>query len=293
MSLKLGTRGSRLALAQCNMVLKELESQGVGAEKITVSTSGDQETNIYIHEVSGTGVFEREIDALLLQGKIDAGVHSMKDIPSDLPGDIEIVAVLEKKWPRDVLLTDDGESLSQLAEGATVGTSSVRRRAQLLWHRSDLNVKNLRGNLDTRLEKLDYGSYDTIVVAEAGLKRLGKDDHEYFRLPTLPAANQGVIAVTAISGTEVANKLGKISHDRTFRETSLERTIIEKVGGGCDVPLGVLVEIENNKANIMTRIFKEDGADKLELSATVTVRDSTREAEDIGEELSRWREKYI
>jgi hydroxymethylbilane synthase len=293
MSLKLGTRRSELALVQFDRAKEKLDACGIKSEKVIISTRGDREADIYIREVDGIGVFEKEIDSLVYQGDLDGGVHSMKDIPSDLPGDIEIVSVLERKWPRDLLVSLNGKELSELPEGATVGTSSVRRRAQLLSRRTDLRIENLRGNVDTRLEKLKRGDYDAIVLAEAGLKRLGAEGIRMVRLPTLPAANQGAIAVTAREGSAPGEKLSKISHEKTFRETALERIIIEKVGGGCDIPLGVLVELEKDGFRIRTKILSEDGSDELGIDRLIAELNAEKKAELIGEEISQWREQSI
>lgn len=293
MSIDLGTRRSKLALIQCEKVIQELEDIGIEVRKQSVATKGDQEANIYIHEIEGVGVFERKIDLLVLSGELDAGVHSMKDIPSDLPEGIKIAAVLDRTWPRDLLVSKEYKSLSDLPEGSEVGTSSVRRRAQLLWRRPDLEVRNLRGNVDTRLGKLQGEKYDAIVLAEAGLRRLGQSGYEEFRLPCLPAANQGAIAVTARTGSEAAEQIAKISDEKTFRETHLERKVTEQVSGGCDIPLGVLVENDEGGISIQVRIFTDDGSESFEFTEAVIDEEADLRAEKIGEEVAAWREKYI
>lgn len=293
MSIDLGTRRSKLALIQCEKVIQELEDIGIEARKQSVATKGDQEANIYIHEIEGVGVFERKIDLLVLSGELDAGVHSMKDIPSDLPEGIKIAAVLDRTWPRDLLVSKEYKSLSDLPEGSEVGTSSVRRRAQLLWRRPDLEVRNLRGNVDTRLGKLQGEKYDAIVLAEAGLRRLGQSGYEEFRLPCLPAANQGAIAVTARTGSEAAEQIAKISDEKTFRETHLERKVTEQVSGGCDIPLGVLVENDEGGISIQVRIFTDDGSESFKFTEAVIDEEADLRAEKIGEEVAAWREKYI
>lgn len=292
MSINLGTRKSDLALIQCDKVISALENIGVEARKQSVTTKGDQEASIYIHEVEGVGVFERKIDLLVLRGELDAGVHSMKDIPSDLPEGIKIAAVLERTWPRDLLVSKEYQSLSDLPQGSNVGTSSVRRRAQLLWRRPDLEVINLRGNVDTRLEKLGEKKYDAIVLAEAGLRRLGKSGYREFRLPFLPAANQGAIAVTVRTGSKSAGQIARISDETTFRETVLERKVTEQVGGGCDIPLGVLVRKRGQKIDVRVRILKEDGSDSFEKIDTVMNENAEMRAKEIGEEVAAWQEKY-
>lgn len=292
MSKNLGTRKSNLALIQCEKVIRALDNIGIEARKQSVTTKGDQEASIYIHEVEGVGVFERKIDLLVLRGELDAGVHSMKDIPSDLPEGIKIAAVLERTWPRDLLVSKEYQSLSDLPQGSNVGTSSVRRRAQLLWRRPDLEVLNLRGNVDTRLEKLDGKKYDAIVLAEAGLRRLGKSGYREFRLPFLPAANQGAIAVTVRTASKSAGQIARISDETTFRETVLERKVTEQVGGGCDIPLGVLVRKRGEKIDVRVRILKEDGSDSFEKIDTVMNENAEMRAREIGEEVAAWQEKY-
>ncbi len=293
MSIDLGTRKSKLALVQCEKVIRELKDCGVEASKQTVATKGDEEANIYIHEIDGVGVFERKIDLLVLRGELDAGVHSMKDVPSDLPEGIKIVAVLDRAWPRDLLVSREYKTLSDLPEGSAVGTSSVRRRAQMLWRRPDLEIRNLRGNVDTRLGKLEKEKYDAIVLAEAGLKRLGQSDYEEFTLPSLPAANQGAIAVTARTESEAAEQIANISDDKTFRETHLERKVTEQVGGGCDIPLGVLVEKDEDEISIRVRIFTDDGSQSFEVTERVIDEKADSRAEKIGMEVAAWQEKSI
>lgn len=293
MSLVLGTRGSKLALAQSSTVLEKLRSKKIKAEKKIIATRGDNEQNTFIHEIEGDGVFASEIDSLVFLGDIDAGVHSMKDIPNDLPGDVRIVSVIERGEPYDVLVTRKEDSLDELKQGATVGTSSIRRKAQLLWQRPDLSIKNLRGNVDTRINKLRNNSYDGIVLAEAGLRRLKEETEHVVRLPFLPAANQGAIAITARYNSEAAARVEKISHKRTFLETSLERKIIEKVGGGCDIPLGVIAKVIDDDVKIEARIIAKGRADEFSLSRIIAKENADEKADRIGDEISQWREKYI
>jgi len=207
-----GSRGSPLALRQTETAISLLEDRGAETELLIVKTKGDHVLDLPLHRVSGRGLFVREIDDLMLAGKIDVAVHSMKDLPSKRPEGLVIAAVLVRNSPFDVLVSDDGVSLEDLEEGAVVGTCSMRRASQLRRARPDLVIESLRGNLETRLRKLEEGKYRAIVLAEAGIERMGYCprcsvlDPETF----VPSANQGAIAVVAARGRaeEIVRKRG-------------------------------------------------------------------------------------
>ncbi|MDY6779278.1 MAG: hydroxymethylbilane synthase, partial [Halobacteria archaeon] len=206
MKIRLGTRGSDLALKQTQRVADSV-SGDVETEAVVVETAGDRSESAKYSEIGGQGVFVREIDARVVDGEVDAAVHSMKDMPTDRPEELEVAAVLERDTPYDVLVTQEGQEIDELDEGAVVGTSSMRRRAQLRRHRDDLEIEPLRGNVDTRVGKMAEGDYDAVVLSGAGLERLGDGidvDYETQVLHVdrfVPSANQGIIAVVAVDGS--------------------------------------------------------------------------------------------
>ncbi len=249
MSLLIGTRGSALALAQADKVIALLEEKGIGAEKAVISTLGDTVTGVPLHEIGGQGVFVRALDDALLRGEIDAAVHSAKDIPAKRPGGLVTCAVLERDSPADFLV-----HTVPFHEIRVIGTSSTRRRAQLLKHYPDIGVAPLRGNVDTRLRKLKEGQFDAVVLAEAGLQRLG------FSLPGtrlspetfVPSPNQGTIAVVSREG-ETAGEIAEfLDHPPTRRDIGLERIVMEEIGGGCFTPLGIYCDRGHLHAEVLS-----------------------------------------
>ena len=220
-----------------------LRPLGVETELRKVKTSGDVFLDKPLHQLTGFGVFVAEIDERMLSGEIDLAVHSMKDLPTKRPEELTISAILKRDSPYDILLSRNGsaQSLEDLKEGAIVGTSSMRRTAQLRRARPDLEVKSLRGNLQTRLRKLDQGDYDAIVLAEAGLQSMGLE-RDYVRLDGerfVPSANQGTIIVVAKKGSKAEFYSKSLDDTPTRTETMIERKILETVGGGCVVPMAV------------------------------------------------------
>ncbi|MBP7410211.1 hydroxymethylbilane synthase [Methanoculleus sp. 10] len=236
MSLRIGTRGSALALAQAGKVVGMLADRGIEAEIVTITTEGDTATNVPLHAIGGQGVFVRALDDAILRGEIDAAVHSMKDIPAARPAGLVCCAVLERDSPADFLAHE-----APLDAVRVVGSSSTRRRAQLLRNDPTLTVKQLRGNVDTRIRKLREGQYDAIMLAEAGLERLG------LRLPGeplptdrfVPSPNQGTVAVVCRDDPGIAGPLAALDHAPTRLDVAIERAVMEEVGGGCFTPQGI------------------------------------------------------
>lgn len=236
MSLLIGTRGSRLALAQAEKVCALLDMQGTATEIVVISTQGDRETGVPLHEIGGQGVFVRALDDAILSGEIDAAVHSMKDIPAARPEGLVTSAILERDSPADFLAHSiPGD------EVAVIGTSSTRRRAQLLRSNPDLDIRQLRGNVDTRLRKLNSGEYDAIVLAEAGMQRmnLSLDGARLDPGVFVPSPNQGTIAVVSSTRREVCDAFSPLDHPPTRADVEAERAVMEAVGGGCFTPQGI------------------------------------------------------
>lgn len=241
----IGTRGSKLALAQAEIVASRLSSAGIETEIRIIKTVGDVDTDNPLHKLPGIGVFVREIDEYSLAGDIDIAVHSMKDLPTVRPEKLVTAAILKRDPPYDVLITRDGVCLAELPAGAVIGTSSMRRIAQMRRFRSDLEIADLRGNINTRMKKLRDGDYDGIILAEAGLVRLGWDigferlDPDSF----IPSANQGTIAVATLRGSEAEDAVRMLDHHQTRIETEIERIVIGVLGGGCSIPIGAFAEM--------------------------------------------------
>lgn len=252
----------------------KLRLLGIESEVRRVKTSGDVFLDKPLHQLTGFGVFVAEIDERMLSGEIDLAVHSMKDLPTKRPEELCISAVLKRDSPYDVLLSNDSvKSLEDLKKGATVGTSSMRRGAQLLQARPDLNVLSLRGNLQTRLDKLNRGDYDAIVLAEAGLERMGLKP-EYVRLDGegfVPSANQGTIVVVAKAGSRAESSSRQLDDAHTRKETMIERRILENVGGGCVVPLAVHADIKGEVARVVAEVLSLDGKRSVRLIETISL----------------------
>jgi len=239
MSVRIGTRGSRLAMVQTNRVCSLLTDAGIETEIIEITTIGDAKTTVPMHAVGGEGIFVRALDDAIQNGEIDAAVHSMKDIPAFRPEGVVTCAVLKRDSPADFLV-----HYCDLKDVKIIGTSSTRRRAQLLRSKMDVEIKELRGNVDTRLRKLKDGEYDAIVLAEAGIERLGLDLPGTRLLPQwyVPSPNQGAIAVTCRDDPELAETLGLLNHEPTRKDVEIERAVMEEIGGGCFTPQGVFCE---------------------------------------------------
>jgi hydroxymethylbilane synthase len=239
MPLKAGTRGSRLAMAQTDRVCGMLTERGIETAVTEIKTVGDARTQVPMHQVGGQGIFVRALDDAILAGEIDFAVHSMKDIPAYRPEGLCTVAVLKRDSPADFLVHE-----CDIEDIRVVGTSSTRRRAQLLRSSLDVEIRELRGNVDTRLRKLHEGQYDAIVLAEAGMQRLNMDLPGTQLLPQwfVPAPNQGTIAVVCRDDPALIEKLSLLDHPQTRKDTEIERAVMEEIGGGCFTPQGVFCE---------------------------------------------------
>jgi len=275
----IGSRGSALALAQTEYVRSLLQEKGIQTTLRIVKTSGDTFADRPLHEI-GTGIFVREIDELMLKGEVDAAVHSMKDVPTERPSQLILSAVLRRASPYDVLVSD--YKFDELPEGAVIGTSSLRRRAQLLRVRPDLNAKGIRGNVDTRLRKLRRGDYDGIVLAEAGLKRM-KIDVDAEQLPITPSAGQGAIAI--ITREEVDDRLKQFNHEPSRIEVEVERTILKILGGGCIVPIGVLARTHGDTVIVKAEILSPDGRRCISTECTLHISNYKSAVVEMGTEL--------
>ena len=351
-TLQLATRGSDLALRQAATVRDSLSSRRLSVELVEVETTGDQIRDELIHRLGKTGAFVRSLDEKVLDGELDAAVHSMKDMPTERPERLVVAAVPERAAAADVLVTPDGRSLEELPEGATVGTSSLRRKAQLLAERDDLTVEPLRGNVDTRLAKLLAPSlqqehqerheaeqeqtddaedsdtdesdtdkkehpydrtveewfddlteferramerdpdveYDAIVLAKAGLHRAGLT--RYVEMSDLdpdrfvPAPGQGALAVTAVDGDLALDIKDRLDNPQTRIETTVERTILEELGGGCVAPIGVHAQLEGGVVHTRVRVLSQDGTEEVSVGRDIPAEYHIDAAQDLAAELA-------
>jgi hydroxymethylbilane synthase len=263
--LTIGTRGSKLALTQTEMVRQALLAVHPGLEIAVerITTKGDVLLDRPLSAIGDKGLFVAEIEQALREERVDLAVHSSKDLPSELPPDMALGALLPREDPRDVLVSRDGATLDSLPQGARVGTSSLRRTCQLLHARSDLQIQNLRGNVDTRLRKLHEGQYDAIVLAAAGLHRLGlrQERVEYLDPAVmLPAVAQGAMGVEIRAGDErTAALLQPLDDPATRVAVTAERAFLARVGGGCQVPVGAYAELEGETIRLSGMIGARDG----------------------------------
>ncbi|PSP82658.1 hydroxymethylbilane synthase [Halobacteriales archaeon QS_6_64_34] len=345
-TLRLATRGSDLALRQAATVRDSLASRRFTVELSEVETTGDQLTDELIHRLGKTGAFVHSLDERVLAGELDAAVHSMKDMPTERPDELVVAGVPERGAAEDVLVTPDGVGLTDLHEGAVVGTSSLRRKAQLLAERPDLTVEPLRGNVDTRIEKLlapslqaehqerheaeqerrEYGGeadsdyefpyeqdveawfnglvelerralerepdteYDAIVLAKAGLDRAGLTHHvgtvELDPNTFVPAPGQGALAVTAVDGDLAADIRDRLDHAKTRVETTVERTILAELGGGCVAPIGIYARLSGGVVHTSVRVLSQDGTETVQVTRDLPVERHIDAARDLAAELA-------
>jgi hydroxymethylbilane synthase len=284
--LIVGSRGSPLALRQTKTAISLLEARGAETKLQIVKTKGDHVLDVPLHRVSGRGLFVREIDDLMLAGNIDVAVHSMKDLPSKRPEGLVIAAVLPRDSPLDVLVSDDGVSLEDLEERAVVGTCSMRRASQIRRARPDLVIESLRGNLETRLRKLEEGNYRAIVLAEAGIQRMGYHPKYSVLDPGkfVPSANQGAIAVVATRGP-AEERVREVDHLPTRLETECERVILEAIGGSCVVPMAAYARLEGKELLVLAEVLSLDGSRFVRVEGRVPADDHLSGAKKLSKEL--------
>ena len=334
-TLRLATRGSDLALRQAQRVADALGSRRREVELVEVKTTGDSVRDELIHRLGKTGAFVRSLDEEIIDGEVDAAVHSLKDMPTEFPEELIVAGVPERAPAGDVLVTPEGTDLADLPEGATVGTSSLRRKAQLLSVRPDLEVEPLRGNVDTRVQKLlaptlqaeherrleaeeatsdeSYDRtpeewfddltelerqalgrevetpFDGIVLAEAGLERIDLLDTLAFqRLPEsfVPAPGQGALAVTALDGDLAESLQRDLDHPRTRVETTVERTVLGTLGGGCVAPVGIYALLQGEFVRTRVRVLSQDGTEEIEATRDLPVERHPEAARELAEELA-------
>jgi len=286
-SIRIGTRGSTLALAQTAWVKGKLEEKFPDAriETILIKTSGDRFLEASVQAIGGKGIFTKEIEDALLRHEIDIAVHSMKDLPTDLAAGLIVAAVSHREDPGDVLVNTGAKRLSDLCAGAKIGTGSLRRRAQLLYYRRDLIIVPIRGNVDTRLKKLDQGECDALVMAAAGLKRIDREERiaEYISNDVcLGAAGQGALGLESREDDPIREQLSFLHDPVSFAEVTAERSFLNRLGGGCHVPVGARGVAEGEKFKLLGVVANPDGSSLFrgETSGCVA------QAEELGRELA-------
>lgn len=266
-NLRIGSRGSQLALWQANHVADLLRQQGHTVEIEIIKTTGDKITEVALSKVGTKGMFTKEIEESLADGRVDLAVHSLKDVPTELAPEFALAAILKREDPRDAFLSIQYTTLAELPRGARLGTSSLRRKSQLQILRLDLDIVPLRGNVDTRVRKLEAGEVDAMLLAAAGLMRLGLDQHIRYRMPVefiCPAAGQGALAIETRSSDEATRRLLKfLDHEPTRLAVECERAVLLGLGGGCQVPIGAFAETSGRDITLSAVVGRPDGSEAL------------------------------
>jgi len=286
MPLRLGTRASALARWQADWVAAQLRQRGIEVLSTPIATTGDRQLGA-IDAIGGQGVFTKEIQLALLDGRIDLAVHSLKDLPTVTPPELCLAAVPQRAEAGDVLVSAQGASLAELPHGAAIGTGSLRRRAQLLHFRRDLRMKDIRGNIDTRLRKLrgdcpdfrvgENGTvpFDALVLAEAGLRRLGLEAHITQRLPleiVLPAPGQGALALEIRTDDEPTRRIvAQLDHPPTRAAVTAERAMLAALQGGCLAPIAALGRVDGDRLTLIGRVLGRDGVRRIEAHEAATL----------------------
>ena len=279
--LRVGSRGSKLARAQAGLVQRSLAENQIETELVTITTTGDRIKDKPLADIGGKGLFAKELEDALLAGRIDLAVHSMKDLPVEIPDGLRIVATPARENPADAFLSHNGRTLDDLAEGAQLGTSSVRRSAQIARRRPDLRIAPLRGNVDTRIAKLDRGEVDAIVLALSGLKRLGLAERAtaIFDPETwLPALAQGALAVEMREDNVHSRAVSEVlDHAPTSIAVACERGFQAALGGSCRTPIAGYAWIKNDTLNFRGEVLAPDGSAWEEASISLTLGPDARE----------------
>src|SRR5499433_642048 len=270
--LRIGSRGSQLALWQANHISALLRARGHDVEIEVIHTTGDKITDVALAKVGTKGMFTKEIEEALAAGRIDLAVHSMKDVPTELASEFDLAAIMKREDSRDAFISVKFAKIDDLRRGAKVGTSSLRRQCQLKALRPDLEIFPLRGNVDTRLKKLETGEYDAIILAAAGVHRLGLDQHVRSRIPAevmCPAVGQGALAIEIRRDDDATRAILRFLDDADTRQAiECERALLGSLGGGCQVPIGALAEKRGAELHLSAMVGRPDGGQILREQAS-------------------------
>jgi len=287
----IGSRGSQLALWQANWVKAELERlhSNVDINIRVITTSGDKIQDVPLAKIGGKGLFVKEIEEALLAKEVDLAVHSMKDVPMEIPAELVVSVITKRESPLDALISKNGERLVNLPQGATIGTSSLRRSSQLLKYRVDFKIHPLRGNVDTRLRKVKTENYDAIILASAGLNRLGWASditEEISEEILLPAMGQGALGIeTRLDDTKTYDFISTLNHKQTNYAVTAERALVGRLDGGCQVPIGAYAKIENNLISLKGLVASLDGKTIYTSENTGPVDDAINIGQELGSRL--------
>ena len=283
--LVIASRGSQLALWQAHWVEGQLQALGYQVRIEIIKTTGDKITDVPLAKVGTKGLFTKEIEEALLDGRADLAVHSLKDLPTELPEGLVLAAVPEREDPRDAII---GKRLDELPQGARVGTSSLRRSAQLRKLRPDLVIESVRGNLDTRLRKLDEGQYDAILLAAAGLKRLGWADRIAEVLDPArmcSAVGQGALAIETRAAGSGFDAVQPLDHPATHAAVAAERGVLGSLGGGCQVPIGAHATVAGDRVRVQAIVASPDGSEMIRGEAEGAATDAAATGRALGADL--------
>jgi hydroxymethylbilane synthase len=298
-SLRIATRESPLALWQANFVKDALNQHhpALYVELVPMTTRGDQILDSPLAKVGGKGLFVKELEKAMLDGRADIAVHSMKDVPMEFPDGLGLAVICEREDPADAFVSNDYRSLKELPQGARVGTSSFRRQCQLKEQRPDLEILDLRGNVGTRLGKLDSGGYDGIILAAAGLIRLGLDERIRERLSydlSLPAGGQGAVGIECRNDDlETLNLLYCLHHSQTAARVTAERAVNARLEGGCQVPIASFAELEGDSLNLRALVGAVDGSVIYRSERNGSQHDAERLGVEVAEDLLKQGAKAI
>ncbi len=285
----LGTRDSQLAVWQTKWVLKQLEKLNpeINFSIKYIKTQGDKILDVALSKIGDKGLFTKELEVALLKGEIDLAVHSMKDLPTKLPTGLKIGCITERVDPRDVIISYHGYNLGTLPKGAKVGTSSLRRRAQLLNYRNDLQLEDIRGNINTRIRKMEEQNFDAIILAAAGVLRLGWQDKIIDYIPmqvSLPAVGQGALGIEIRENdAEIESLVQKIHHEPTAQGIYAERSLLAYLEGGCQIPIGAYGSVNDDMLTLEAMVASLDGKELIREKISGKVQDS----EILGVELAK------
>ena len=290
-SIKIGSRASRLALVQADIIIRLLKEKypQYTYEVVKIQTMGDKILDKTLDKIGGKGLFVKEIQNALIEGDIDLAVHSMKDMPADAPEELVLAAITKREDPRDVLVTRDKVSFNQLPSRAIIGSSSLRRQSQLLSLRGDLDIRSIRGNVETRIKKIDLENMEAVILAAAGLKRLGLEHqiHHYFDVEEfIPAVGQGALGCEVRKKDEELNEMLKeINHQDTYGSVMAERSFLRLLEGGCHVPIGAYGRKEGNELVVSGMVANPDGSKILRERVTGSFNDFEEIGKALGERL--------
>ncbi len=288
--LIIATRGSKLALWQSNHIKELLENfhKGLSVELKIMKTKGDKILDTPLAKIGGKGLFTKELEEAMLNGEAHIAVHSLKDVPTEFPKGLVLSAITKREDVRDALLSEKYPSLDELPKGAIVGTTSLRRRMQVLQFRPDLKIKNLRGNVDTRIKKLKEGEYDAIILATAGVKRLNLEKSvKYFSpIPVsimIPAMGQAALGIESVDDEKIKEILSPLNNKEAFIETKIERDFVEILQGGCQVPIGVNAKLQEDFVTVRAIVGLPDGSEVIREKISVAKMDYSMAGKELAD----------